>query len=77
LLTALESRSCVIDLYQPDRGDDPLRKAKYLNRYRPPYFSVRAGSQLKHFDVRYRDPVGFSLAERPSSPVGELRGLGM
>ena len=52
-----------IDLLAPDRGDDPLRKAKYLIHYRPRYFSVVAIGIRLDFVVAYKDANRFRLTE--------------
>ena len=52
-----------IDLRAPDRGDDPLRKAKYLIHYRPRYFSVVAIGIRLDFVVTYKDANRFRLIE--------------
>lgn len=50
-----------IDLDQPDRGNDPLRKAKYLVRRRPDYLSlVSIGARLE-YRVRYPEGRAFEL----------------
>jgi hypothetical protein len=48
-----------IDFQAPDRGNDPLRKAKYIVRRRPAYFcAVAIGAQLE-YRVEYPDPQSF------------------
>lgn len=51
-----------VDLNAPDRGNDALRKAKYIVRYRPEYFSVSAIGIRMDFAVTL-DGNRFSLAE--------------
>ena len=51
-----------IDGDRDDRNDDPLRKAKYLVRRRPPYFSLVAIGCRLDFSVTYTEH-GFSLTE--------------
>jgi hypothetical protein len=51
-----------VDFELSDRGNDPLRKAKYLVRRRPPYFSAVAIGCRLDFSVGY-DGDGFELVE--------------
>jgi len=52
-----------IDLQAPDRGNDPLRKAKYIVRGRPQCFSgVAIGARLE-YRVDYPEGEAFRLAE--------------
>ncbi len=51
-----------VDLDAPDRGNDALRKAKYLVRYRPEYFSVSAIGIRLDFGVTQHGN-GFRLVE--------------
>jgi hypothetical protein len=52
-------------LDDPDRGNDPLRKAKYLVRYgaHPIYFGLSAVNYRKLFRVGYADGNRFQLIE--------------
>jgi hypothetical protein len=50
-----------VDLNAPDRGNDPLRKAKYLVRYTPDYLSVSAIGVRQDFQVVARDSSHFTL----------------
>ena len=62
LLKGMRLEAPHVDLTAPDRHNDPLRKAKYLLRHRPPYFSaVAIGSRLD-FSVTYHSD-GFVLTE--------------
>ena len=62
LVRRMRQESVAVDLDRPDRHDDPLRKAKYLVRHRPPYFSLVAiGRRLDH-SVAY-SANGFELIE--------------
>jgi hypothetical protein len=60
-------------LDDPDRGDDPLRKAKYLVRSdsHPIYFGISAVDYRQLFKVEYLDGNRFKLIEdaRPFSGV--------
>lgn len=53
---------------QPDRGNDALRKAKYLVRHRPPHLTLVGGEDRRHFDIEYQEPVGFTIVERADGP---------
>lgn len=57
---------------QPDRGIDALRKAKYIFRDRPEYFSVINPMQKYHFQVEYSEK-GFSLEKIADLPKYERR----
>ncbi len=50
-----------VDEAAPDRGDDPLRKAKYLIRKRATYFSLVAVGARLHFGVTYPGDSSFVL----------------
>lgn len=68
LLDALVTHSPAVAIAAHDRGNDPLRKAKYLVRHRPPYFSVVAANYRRDFDVVYPTRNSFALEERPAPP---------
>jgi hypothetical protein len=72
LLLAMNSYALAVPLEQADRGNDPLRKAKYLVRHRPPSVSIVGGEERRHFDVRY-GADNFSLVERGDGPEVALR----
>ena len=55
LLDRMQERGRHVDLYSPDRSDDPLRKAKYVVRHRPQWFSLVAGDAWSDHGV---EPVG-------------------
>lgn len=62
LVKKLRTFESTPDLPQLDRGNDPLRKAKYLARRRPPYFcGVAIGTRLE-YSVRYPEGKAFELA---------------
>jgi hypothetical protein len=48
-----------IDLNAPDRGNDPLRKAKYIARRRPAYFCALAIGERLEYRVEYPAKHGF------------------
>ncbi len=73
-----------IDLTGPDRGNDPLRKAKYIVAGRPDYFVGYSPEGLDSYQVNYESgsrftlnptgiPKGGSLLQRISS-IGEGSG---
>ncbi len=62
LVQKLRAYESAVSLSAPDRGNDPLRKAKYLVRRRPPYFcGVAIGTRLE-YSVRYPEGRAFELA---------------
>jgi hypothetical protein len=62
LITKLRTYESAVNLSEPDRGNDPLRKAKYIVRHRPTYFcGVAIGTRLE-YSVRYPDGKAFELA---------------
>ncbi len=72
LLAELEPHGDGVDLDAPDRGNDPLRKAKYLVKHRPKFFSGVAIGMQRDFEVSYRGARAFRLLEaRP--PLDALR----
>lgn len=74
LLRALNLIREDVNLVAPDRGNDPLRKAKYLVRHRPPHMSLVGGEDRRHFDVSYREPASFDLRVRRDGPEDALSG---
>jgi len=51
-----------VNLSEPDRGNDPLRKAKYIVRHQPTYFcGVAIGTRLE-YSVRYPEGKAFELS---------------
>jgi hypothetical protein len=62
LLVGMRKIAPAVDMTLPDRGNDALRKAKYLMRHRPPYFSMVAIGKRLEFSVTY-DADGFALTE--------------
>ncbi|MBI4390341.1 MAG: hypothetical protein HY575_00495 [candidate division NC10 bacterium] len=63
LLAELGSHGSGVDLKAPDRGNDPLRKAKYLVRHRPEFFSGVAIGVQRDFRALYPGPKAFNLVE--------------
>ena len=67
------------NLDDPDRGNDPLRKAKYLVRdgAHPMYFGLSAVDYRKFFKVEYADGNRFQLTEDDrgfGAPLSEYSG---
>lgn len=61
LVKKLRTYDGIPNLPQMDRGNDPLRKAKYLASRRPPYFcGVAIGTRLE-YSVRYPEGKAFEL----------------
>ncbi len=61
LVKRLRTYEETLDLPKLDRGNDPLRKAKYLVRRRPPYFcGVAIGTRLE-YSVCYPAGKAFKL----------------
>jgi hypothetical protein len=52
-----------VELNAPDRGNDALRKAKYLIWYRPVYLSVSAIGLRRDFQVAYAAGNRFALID--------------
>ena len=63
LVTGIKRYQGGVDLSGPDRGNDPLRKAKYLVSYRPKYFSAVAIGIRLEFSVTYQGIDQFELHE--------------
>jgi hypothetical protein len=61
LLEGLHQYEDGIDRSVDDRGNDPLRKAKYITMYKPPFVSFVAVGVKKDFRVRYSDGKEFQL----------------
>lgn len=51
LVSAVKNYEGGVDWTAPDRGNDPLRKAKYLLKHKPSYFSVVAIGVRHEFSV--------------------------
>jgi hypothetical protein len=62
LLDQLLEHAPSVDLQARDRGNNPLRKAKYLVANQPPYFSLVAIGERRDFSVAYTEE-GFRLQE--------------
>jgi len=72
LLAALRRLGVGVEVDAPDRGNDPLRKAKYIVRHRPRYLSLVGGEERLHFDVAYSGVTSFALLTRIESPEVDL-----
>jgi hypothetical protein len=46
-----------------DRGNDPLRKAKYIKKLKPKYFYLVSIGRRFEFRVEYPNNVQFQLVE--------------
>jgi hypothetical protein len=55
----------------PDRGNDGLRKSKYLVRHRPPYLSLLALGTRVDYAVTYPNTTAFELTPLGNSTVIE------
>lgn len=63
LVGRMRSYEAGVDLSEPDRGNDPLRKAKYLVTKRPKYFYLVAIGARFEFSVVYPGDRAFELRE--------------
>ena len=63
LIKGIKSYEKGIDLTAPDRGNDPLRKAKYIVRNRPQYFYLVAVGRRFEFSVSFPEGKAFKLTE--------------
>jgi len=63
LIRKIKSYELSVDLESPDRGNDPLRKAKYIVRGRPKYFTAVAIGARLEYHVDYPDGQAFRLIE--------------
>jgi hypothetical protein len=73
LVDGLADHSAGVDMKSSDRGNDPLRKAKYLVKYRPVFLTVIAIGWRRDYAVQYPNDQSFTLiplAEAP--PLGEV-----
>ena len=68
LVKRLRTYEAAVNLSEPDRGNDPLRKAKYLVRHRPTYFTAIAVGLRKDFVVEYAATDAFRLWPRSGPP---------
>lgn len=60
LIAAIGKHTGGVDWTVSDRGNDPLRKAKYILKRKPAYFSVVAIGTRYEFSVEHKDE-GFAL----------------
>jgi hypothetical protein len=68
LLDGMLRYSGAVPIEAPDRGIDSLRKAKYLVRHRPNFFSAMGIGLREDYAVDYEDG-GFRLRARPAPPT--------
>jgi hypothetical protein len=73
LLEGLSRYAAYVDMGAPDRGNDSLRKAKYLVVRRPRFMSVVAIDFRADFGVSY--PTGNSFGLDPLAEAPDLSGL--
>ncbi len=58
-----------IDFSVDDRGNDPLRKAKYIVKHKPPFVSFVAVGVRKDFHVQYPRNTAFTLVADLMPPI--------
>lgn len=63
LITGIKAYQEQIDYDAPDRGNDPLRKAKYLAKKKPDYFSGVAIGARFEYRMEYPEGKAFQLVE--------------
>jgi hypothetical protein len=63
LLQGIITYESGIDWDAPDRGNDPLRKAKYLSDKRPEYFYLMSIGSRREFAVSFPEGKEFELVE--------------
>jgi hypothetical protein len=63
LLKGVAANGSHVELGAPDRGRDALRKAKYLVKNRPEYFTGIAIGLQRHFQMSYTRSVSFEMVE--------------
>jgi hypothetical protein len=63
LISGIRKFENVIDLPKNDRGNDPLRKAKYIRNFKPEYFYVVSLGRRYEFRIEYLESEKFKLIE--------------
>jgi hypothetical protein len=63
LIVRIKSYQAAVDLSAPDRGNDALRKAKYIVGLRPEYFYVVSIGRRYEFSVSFPEGKAFHLRE--------------
>lgn len=63
LIAGIKTHANRIDFTVPDRGNDPLRKAKYIAHHRPLFFYLVAIGVRYEFSVSFPDGRAFQLRE--------------
>jgi hypothetical protein len=63
LIAGIKAYEARIDLTTPDRGNDPLRKAKYIVHQRPLFFYIVAIGVRYEFSVAFPEGKAFELRE--------------
>jgi hypothetical protein len=73
LMDRLATHAAGVDMTSPDRGNDPLRKAKYLVKYRPVFLTVIAIGWRGDYALQYPDDQSFALIPLAEPPaLGEV-----
>jgi hypothetical protein len=76
LLAGMRRYAEAVPVAEPDRGNDGLRKSKYLIEYRPPFFSTIAVGRRDDFAVGYPSRAAFWLRHMETEPgIVELSSL--
>jgi hypothetical protein len=63
LIAGIKMFQAGVDMTAPDRGNDPLRKAKYIVRQRPEFFYLVAIGVRYEFAVSFPEGGAFELKE--------------
>lgn len=63
LIAGIKTYEMGIDMTAPDRGNDPLRKAKYIIHQRPLFFYLVAIGVRYEFSVSFPEDKSFELRE--------------
>ena len=72
LIAGIKAYETVIDLTTTDRGNDALRKAKYIVRLKPLFFYLVAIGVRYEFSVSFPESKAFELREEIIPFIGEL-----
>jgi len=73
LVEGLTTHAAGVDMTSSDRGNDPLRKARYLVKYRPVFLTVVAFGWRRDYAVQYPDDQSFTLIPLAEAPaLGEV-----
>lgn len=69
LVDRLATHAAGVDTTSADRGNDPLRKAKYLVIHRPVFLTVIAIGWRRDYAVQYPDDQSFALIPLAEAPA--------